>query len=551
MTPAEKALLIKESSLEANFHKEYSEVNRKWFAKRMIEFYISTGVSDANVKTTLITFLQECKTIADTKQDFKIGIVLSAKVLRSTLSRRVEIIYGALASKPDLVKAANANFLDFIIRRRFRVVMRMDYYVNPNKQGYFRYPDKCPTIVGNDFQLNNTATPFWLEYNAGYFRLPPPPPTGPVAGPVFSLEKIFISKEKPCEGNLLDCARVLSIIFMDSLFESHDKATLLNYIAGKPDDTKAIPNSSPPASVTVSYLGVCHPHDEPLVHFITDAGSEGLFSKSNVPSTDLQVGDHAYIYNHPLYKVFNPNGSWRGEHALVYDLRNRDFKSKKGFLFGGHGKEGTLYAFYSAFLQELKTHIERTYAIAKIYLTLRQTGALSNGTHAVPGGNVKISADSKFKYFEFNASISYLDYERKGAGKTENKFVVAEKIGVAFSFLIDKNKTLAALLSAGHITEPIILTRKTPPGSGSTASDDYNPEFYSIVYQKPDSTTVELYDLFKRTGTRIQLRQIGMDDLFADPFMTVPGTGNLVTTQPRVDISSTYLSFLRLRKAIS
>ena len=59
-------------------------------------------------------------------------------------------------------------------------------------------------------------------------------------------------------------------------------------------------------------LAINHINGDPNDSFVTDNSAEGLFSKDNRLVGDLEVGDHAYIYNHPLYKVFKPVGSWSG-----------------------------------------------------------------------------------------------------------------------------------------------------------------------------------------------------------------------------------------------
>ena len=330
LTETQKVKIITDLGTTANFESTFSRVNRNWFVRHMIDYYASTGVADTAIRGSVQTFITTCKTIVNSKKNFIIGVPFTAKLLRSKLSRRVEIIYGALAAKPELAVGTNANFLDFIIKRRFRTVMRMDYFVNPNSQGYFRYPHTCSTAIGNQYKVNDDATSFWQSFNSGwngiFFRLTPP-----ASNPVLNFEKLFILKRISCQGNLLDCARVLSILFMDTLFEASNKNTLLSFLVAKPDTN--IPISGGGTSHN-SYVGICHPNDLPNSHFITDNTNESLFSKLDIPATDLQVGDHIYIYNHPLYKVFIPNGSWRGEHALVYDLMDRNYKSQNGFMFG-------------------------------------------------------------------------------------------------------------------------------------------------------------------------------------------------------------------------
>lgn len=203
-------------------------------------------------------------------------------------------------------------------------------------------------------------------------------------------------------------------------------------------------------------------------------------------------------------------------------------------------------------MQELKTHIERTYAIAKVHLEFRQTGVLANGSYLIPGGNVIIQTTSTgAQLFEYHKTIKYTDYEHKGKTKTQNGFLIGHLNASPFLFWIDKEILSSKLIANGQPTDPIVLKRRVPPASGSTSVQDYNPEFYSIVYRKEGNTTDDLYDLFNRVSGRIRLKQITISELFLDPFMVVPGTSNLRSTQPKVDVSPAYLTFLRTKGAIN
>jgi hypothetical protein len=558
LTENQKVQMISRLGVAANFTQDYSPNNRIWFIRHMIEHNASTGVADSDIEGRVLNFLQVCKTIVNAKKNFTIGVTFSPALTRSKLSRRIDIIYGTLASKPDLVDSAKSNFLDFIIKRRYRTVMRMDYYVNPNHQGYFRYPKTCKTI--NRFKVNDDAHLVWDEYEVyrpserigNFFKL------HSTESALSAIEILFKVFKDPCKGNLLDCARVLSILYQDSLYESIDKDKLIKFLAAKPAFHGAVEppdGSTAPWISLIEHFSICHPTRDPdNSQFITDTSSEGLFSREGVHIDNLQVGDHIYIYNHPLYKVFNPPGAWSGEHALVYDSGDRDYKSKKGFIFGGHGKEGTLYQFYTAFLQELKTYIDRTYQIAKIHLKFRQSGTILDGLNSIPNitnGTVTVNTSTRGVHmFEYDVPFTYTDYEHGGRPIAERKFLIAHLPGLPFAFWIDKETTIDRLLSNGDAKNPIILERREPPPSGSTPMDQYDPEYYSIKYWKEGDIPGK-YDLFQRKGLRIQLRQININDLFTDPFGHIPGTANLVTTRPRVDTSSTYLTFLKTHGAIS
>jgi hypothetical protein len=109
-------------------------------------------VADADLESTVTTLLTTAKTLARAKADLKIGIKLDKKraaTERASRGRRVEILYGLIATDPKLADAANAAYLDFMARRRYRSIERMQLFVNPNGRGYFRYPDTCATNFSN------------------------------------------------------------------------------------------------------------------------------------------------------------------------------------------------------------------------------------------------------------------------------------------------------------------------------------------------------------------------------------------------------------------
>ena len=93
------------------------------------------------------------------KRDFAIGVKLGKSLASIQRGRRVEILYGCIATDQALAETANADLLDWTAKRRLRGVTRMDFFVNPNGQGYFRYPKTCKT--NRKWRVNVDAQPFW------------------------------------------------------------------------------------------------------------------------------------------------------------------------------------------------------------------------------------------------------------------------------------------------------------------------------------------------------------------------------------------------------
>ena len=534
MINEDKKKLVCELSKQDNFYAYYSRDNREWFVSKLIDHFESQVLSDSETKQKIQDMLIKAKSIVKSKKDFGIGVPLKKGLRIANRRRRVEILYGAIAAHPDFVNPAHSSFLDFIAKRRYRSVVRMDYFVNPNRQGYFRYPHKCPSDAS--WRVNDEAKPYWERAipDEEYPIKLKPPSTGSV-NPVTAIQSLYIKKADPCEGNLLDCSTVTSIVLMDTLFEANDEDKLLKKIYSK----------SP------VHLAIAHPNSSPNDNFMTDTSGESLFLKADVKIANLQVGDHIYIYNHPLYKVFRPNGSWRGEHSLVYNTGNRNYKSKRGYFFGGHGKEGTIYKLYKSFLKELKTYLHRSYRIGGIHLKYMESGSTSiesGVTHSSHTINVGGVSDT-YTLHEYNVWFRYRDYTKPPSSSEpkpelrEKGFVIAQLAGSPV-FHIARKKTIADVVNEGEIKHPITFKGPVPATPGSIS---YDPVGWGISYKDSSTGTDLKYDLYQRVHGRVQIKQLKINHLFASPFYKKnPGVQNVYATLPRVDFSSHYKQFLEV-----
>jgi hypothetical protein len=541
MNETQKTQLVTQLSIARNFHRKYSQPSCQWFTRKIIDYFDAQGLSDADITQKTKQIIQKSKTIVSSKEDFTIGVKLSRALVDANRARRVEIIYGVIAINPDFVDVSDKPFLDFIIKRRYRSVVRMDYFVNPNPQGYFRYPQTCPGTAY--YEVNVDAKPFWdyVEPDSIFFKLKTQA-SGKVE-PVSSIEKLYSRKSKACEGNLLDCAGVASVVLMDSLFEARNKGPLLEYIAAKKS----------------THLSISHPNAVADENFMTDTSAESLFNKKDVPIRDLQVGDHIYIYNHPLYKTLRPHGSWSGEHSLVYRLDHRNVDHPNGYYFGGHGKEGTVYKFYSDFLKELRTLLYRAYRIGKIYLTYRQSGDTS-----LPAGSTITPTDhsltidgttENYRIYEYHGSFSYNNYDRRPSddghtpAKTEHDFVIVQSpsrnIFYMNSLEKDENRTAASVIAKNGVTDPITFKRST------TGAEVYDAVEWSITYIDHSTNTEVPYALFQKIRGNIRIRNLKIEDLFASPFYKKnPMSEYAYLTHPKIDLGSAYQTFLSTKGGI-
>jgi hypothetical protein len=370
MDEAGRKKLVDKLAKPARFDKAYEEADRQWCVDKLIRILGAQGTTDAGMEAAVTAVLTKAKTVVAAQRDFKVGVKLDKKraaTERASTGRRVEILYGLIATDPKLVDSpGNIAMLSFIARRRYRSIERMALFVNPNGRGYFRYPDTCSTnfSLGRwHWKVNVVASKFWEPVVAGQdvpIWLKNPPDAPAAFNPEAAIASLFTQKDAACEGNLLDCATTMNVVLMDSLMEGN-----------KPKDFAATLAAKNPI-----YLSIVHvnpPIVQPEAFFLTDPTAEGLFVKGGAALEDLQVGDHVYIRNHQLYKTLRPTGSWSGEHALVTDCGNRHIDSDKGFKFMGHGmphggETGAIPRFYKGLLNEINTHLHRSFRLAAIFL---------------------------------------------------------------------------------------------------------------------------------------------------------------------------------------
>jgi hypothetical protein len=540
---AKRRALVDRLAVAKNFDKNLPDASRRWFVLRLIRTFDAQFLPDAQIEAKTTEVVTKSRPIVKARKGFSIGLTLGRSLETILAGRRVAILYGAIAMNPEFVDPANGDLLAWIAKRRLRAVMRMDVFVNPNYQGYFRYPHTCPT--NEKWRVNVDAQAFWEASPnppQDQFPFPIKRPANGDPDYVQAVSKLYVSKRKPCDGNLLDCAVTTGAVFLDSMLEAKDPAKLLKKL-----DSRVTPNRT---NVAIHHVSMSTADS-----FIGDPGAEGLFERGNVLVDDLQVGDHVYIFNHPLYKVFRPNGSWRGEHSLVYDCGNREVRSRKGYTFGGHGKEGTVYAFYDDFLAELQTYLHRAFRIAAIFLVWEKSGRTSIPSSQIISDTDVFDAGGGITFpvnlHQFNVTFKYRDFQKaptpskKRPTKTETGFVIVH-FTTTNQFVIAKLKTLIEVIQEAKLTEAIPFSRDTAdPG------DTFEATHWSILYDDLSTGDKRRYDLFRREKGKLTFKPLTIDELFASPFAKRdPKSQEIATTRPRVSFTAAYRSFLSTNGAI-
>ena len=426
---------------------------------------------------------------------------------------------------------------------------RMDVFVNPNSQGYFRYPRTCS--ANQTWRVNVDAQPYWES-------APPPPEPWPIplkrpttGSPdiVQALAKLFTAKSTPCDGNLLDCALTAGAVLLDSLLEAKDPVKLLKEL----DDRVVVGGRT--------NVALHHITKATQASYIGDDRPTGLFERANVLVGDLQVGDHVYVFNHPLYKVFHPNDDWTGEHSLIYNGGDRDPKSKAGYRLGGHGKEGTVYSFYADFLKELQTDLHRAFRIGGIFLAWKRSGGTIPATAQVMTASTTAPFDGgtvAVDLHQFDVDYKYPDYTKapkkgKRPEKRETGFVIADVPSLR-RFLILKARRLTDVDLPTWTAEAITFQRSAAAGA------EFDPVPWAIMYldlSKVDEDpatplpALDRWELFERKGSALGQRMLTIDDLFKSPFAKWNVNAQEIgATRPRVSFTAAYKTFLSASGAI-
>jgi hypothetical protein len=559
-----------------NFESQLSIDSQRWFVEKLVAGYTAAGKSDPDITTSVGGVVKKAKQIAHDNKDFALALTADGngrytkRLLADMQRHRVDILYGAIAHDPELAEPARLPYLRFIAKRRLRAVCRMYVWVNPNSQGYFQYPHYCndPPIPGDtgyhNWRVNEDAAKFWTrrDVHRGIpLQLAVQVGTGKVE-PVESLNKLFIRKSVICKGNLFDCSTTASIAFMDALQEASDPDKLLRKLASK----------------NASYLLIHQLGFAGTTNFAEDTSDEGVMKKIGRAPIDLQVGDRLYIYNHPLYTTFRPTGSWRGEHAFVYTSGNRNYRSKFGFVFGGHGMNGTLYQFYDKFLNDLKAHLALARRLLLAHLAFMRGGApaiapgtVIEETHPISidalnpaTGGYDYAAAAPYRMLQYDMTVRARDFSVPPT-KTKRKpkaaqpgFLILQSTTDDVFYLDeiqaqDEDKklnnqlktTIAQVWPAGKTSHAIKFFRLTAAPAGATPDVRYAPENWGVQYVDRSTSTRKPWPFFEEVDGVVKRKELTLDDLFDSPFgLFVKGGTDMLVYQPKVDLGAAHQTFL-------
>jgi hypothetical protein len=551
---AQKAL-IKKLSVKTNFDPNYTQENCAWFAGKVISALISQGVPDSQVEQNAFSVLSKCKGIVKTKKTFGLALDLTGTgSLEETTDnqRRVEILYGVISEDLRFADGTGTDFaskfLDFIAARRYRAVTRMESFVNDNdEKGYFRYPDACvpPGYLISPMQLNVDAQAYWQPVhppNPVPEKVKPDQATG-TANPLASIQNVWHSKKAACEGNLLDCEATMSCVLMDSLLEAKNSDSLLKAMYAKSD----------------SYLRICFITRDHETHFLNDTSSSAMFIQNHIDPNDLQVGDHVYVWNHPIYSALSP-GNWSGEHALVTLCGTRQFDDGKGFVVTGHGVEPTtLLELRDRLGKQINTLLNRVYAQAKIFLAFKAAGDTAPANATVTFQDNDLTYDGKTvhaRIYLFQMNYEFQDYSLTPLGMTSpitrkrpGFLVVFDRIGKGNFLLPFLAQSIADVIAGGAAQQGTAILKSETQAPGQP---DFDPVLWTIPYiDRTANPTTQYYRLFLKVKNKVTFAFFDNSKMPNPPFGRVdPNAKGVFVTRPRINFDTAYQSFLGANGAI-
>jgi hypothetical protein len=576
-----KKALIAELSVAKNFDENLKDKSRIWFVDKVIRVFEGVpGATDAQVTQKTTDLVTLAKTRVTAERDFVMNLKadgnnhFNARELKKTQVLRVEILYGAIAHEPKLAESGQRDYLLFVARRRFRAVCRIDYWVNPNSQGYFRYAYTCRT--DQRWRVNvDAARDFWVPKEDGV-ELPITMKPAGIADPVAAVRKLYVRKTEPCEGNLFDCAVAAHITFIDSLLEAKTPGRFLKALPAEYleiDHVRFAKFSKWQDAAENPFKRVPVPMPPPVV----GAGSS---VDETARRLDLQVGDHCYIINHPLYKTFCPTFDWTGEFSFVMSSGNRDHRSQSGFVFGGHGKRGTLYKFYKDFVDELGTYLALVRQLARVHLAYMAAGQPDNaGVAKVEDQDVKIydpiandyKPAARHDLIAYNATVSVHDFRKvPTSAKPKRKsvqrgfLVVQSKDGNTFYFALVDNPSYGQPLEENlkktdaempgptrRLHYPIKIQRGTRALVTLTPAQIYSIKEWGVAFADTVSGEEKPWPFFEKVGGALIRKELTTDkgeplpELFDAPFTLFSlRNSDIRVDVPRIDFGAhrTFLS---------
>jgi len=293
-------------------------------------------------------------------------------------------------------------------------------------------------------------------------------------------------------------------------------------------------------------------------HFITDSRpDQALFEQLTLKSGDLQVGDHIYVINHPLYREYYPKGAWGGEHAFVMEISGRDSTGnafKNDLKVEGHG---LLFKSLLEMSKEMLVYVNKVLSILQAitpthrnYLKTNGRASGTLGSFQVTFAQRKVGTDPAtavdVNVFQYNGKYTYTFI-------SDGKKISHDSPGFVIMELTSNQDTEFRIINSSG-TDSTFDPKNPPPvlrvafnGSGSPASSNLSD--WAAPWFNPQTCRLEflpLFDTDNKTPTSLTFDNL----LITKPFYATDDQGDVYVTRPRVDFSATYQTFLKNNGAI-
>lgn len=280
-------------------------------------------------------------------------------------------------------------------------------------------------------------------------------------------------------------------------------------------------------------------------HFVTDNRPDhALFEQLTIKASDLQVGDHIFVLNHPLYRLYYPTGAWGGEHSFVMEIGSRDSASstfRTTLKVAGHGLNNTLLGMGDEMLEWNNIVLATLQSLTRIHLDYLKT----NGRKSTAKVKFITRKEDKIDVNVFEYSVPYtysvvLNGKSKSVTKTKG-FVIKERVSSPDSaFLVFNNDGTNSILDPQNPPEVFLVVVFI----GANSSEQFTLSRWAVPYYNAQTTSLETHPLFENDNKTTKM--LTFDDLVkSKPFFLTDDTGDVYVTRPRVDFNAAYQTFLK------
>jgi hypothetical protein len=284
-------------------------------------------------------------------------------------------------------------------------------------------------------------------------------------------------------------------------------------------------------------------------HFITDSRADrALFEQISVKSADLQVGDHVYVLNHPLYLKYYPEGAWGGEHSFISEIGSRDSGAsvfQTALKVEGHGLNKTLLGMGDEMLEWINTVLGILQALTRIHIDNLKTNGRK--TTAKVKFITRTENNVSMNVFEYNMPYMHKLFREGRKEETITAgFVIKERASDPNVFQVfnanGKDSTRAPVVPSPDVFLAVVFT-------GAGASQQFEVSKWAAPYFNVHTAKFEAQPLFENNNKTPKL--LTFEDLAkSKPFIVTDDIGDAFVTRPRVDFSAPYQKFLKTIGAI-